>query len=166
MTKPYPNKLPKRQRYKWDNPWTKKAKYGPLFRRWLARHGYLTPNFTMAEARCKDGTDIPRSKRFRARNHAFALERLRHDLGGHPIQITSWYRTKRWNNVIGGARKSQHINAVATDHPSKSVDKIGRDKFIKTANRIFKNGGVGIYPGGAVHLDSRGFRARWNSWVR
>lgn len=166
MTNTYPNKLPVRYRYHWDHPWTRKAKYSPGFRRWLARHHYLTPHFTMAEGRCKDGTDIPRRKRPKARNHAFKLERLRHGLGGHPVQITSWYRTKRWNNVVGGARNSKHIQAIATDHPAAYVDKIGRDNFLKIAGQIFKNDGVGVYPNGAVHLDSRGYKARWNSWVR
>lgn len=164
MTEHYPNKLPKRYRYHWDHPWTRRSKYSIGFRRWLGRHRYLSPHFTLSEARCTDGTDVPRRKRFKARNHAFNLERLRHGIGNHPITITSWYRTKRWNNVIKGAPKSQHIKAVATDHPKGFVDKIGRDRFLIAADKVFKNGGVGVYPNGAVHLDSRGFRARWSTW--
>ncbi len=164
MNKPYPNNLPKRHRYQWDHPWTRKAKYGPRFRRWLGRNGYLSPNFTLKEARCKDGTDIPRRKRPKARSHAFNLERVRHGIGDKPIMITSWYRTRRWNNLVGGASKSQHIHGVATDHPKAFVDRIGHDKFLSVANSVFKKGGVGEYPGGAVHLDSRGWKARWTSW--
>ena len=160
----YPKKLPKRYRYHWSHPWTRKAKYSPGFRRWLGKHGYLSPNFTLREARCKDGTDVPRRMRYRARNHAFNLERVRHGIGDKPVQIISWYRTKRWNNLQGGARKSQHLRAVATDHPRQWVDKVGRSKVLIAGNKVFKSGGMGTYPSGAVHFDSRGYRARWSSF--
>lgn len=158
----YPKGLPKRLRWHWDHPWSWRARRNPRFRLWLGRNGYLTPHFTKREARCKDGTPVPRRLLVGARRHAFNLERLRHALGDKPVPIISWYRTDAYNRRVGGASKSQHVRAVATDHPVEWVSK--HKDFDKTADRIFYSGGIGLYPGGNRHLDSRGWRARWTSW--
>ena len=162
MTK-YPAWLPKRYRDHWARPWTTKAARSPGFRLLLARHKLLSPHFTYAEAASKDGRPIPRRLRTQARNHAFKLERLRHALGDVAIPITSWYRSPQHNRAVGGAAKSKHMDAVATDHP---VEFVRRHKsFDLHADRIFRDGGMGSYPQGARHVDSRGMRARWTSWT-
>ena len=148
----------------WRRPWTRKAKYSPGFRLWLHKKGRLSPHFTYSEAACKDGTQIPRHLRTKARNHAFNLERFRQELGGVSLPVMSWYRHPAYNRKIGGASKSQHMSAVATDFSRQTVDRIGRQKFFEVANRVFKNGGVGDYPSGSAHVDSRGYFARWTSF--
>lgn len=162
----YPAGLPARLRRDWRAPWTLRARNNPLFRSWLHRHGYLTPNFRKSEAACKDGTPVPRSLERGARNHAFNLEKLRHALGDQPVRITSWYRTPAHNARIGGARYSMHMKAVATDHPSQWVSARGRSRVLAAANRIFASGGMGTYPDGSVHTDTRGWRSRWTSYRR
>jgi GH25 family lysozyme M1 (1,4-beta-N-acetylmuramidase) len=148
----------------WREPWRPGAKASKQFRALLDAHGYLSPNFTLAEAKCKCGAPIPTSLNSRARDQAFNLEVLRHRLGDKPIPIISWYRPSWYNKQIGGALFSQHINAVATDHPKAWVDAVGRTKVMREGNIVFNNDGMGVYPWGAVHFDDRGVRARWNSW--
>jgi hypothetical protein len=162
----YPRNLPKRYQWHWDHPWRRRARRSLGFRRWLNRNGYLTPHFTIAEARCKDGTSVSGITKRRARRHAFNLERLRHRLGDKPVSIISWYRTKKYNQLVGGASRSKHIDGWATDHPSQWIDNIGRVTVMREANYVFRKGGLGVYPWGAIHTDSRGYYARWTDWVR
>jgi hypothetical protein len=159
----YPRGLPAAYRKYWDKPWTSFARTNSGFRRWLDDNGYLSPHFSKAEARCKCGTSIEAVNKA-ARDHAFSLEIWRHELGDVPIAIISWYRPRWYNAQIGGASQSQHIRGLATDHPREWVERIGRRKVLNAAYKVWANGGVGVYPWGAVHTDDRGYRARWNNF--
>ena len=162
--------LPKPPRKRWaewiDKPWTRAARRrrNVRFRRWLWRHGYLSPNFTRAEARCKDGTDVPWSLRTNAQRHAFNLERFRHALGDRSMPILSWYRTPSWNAQVGGASQSRHMQADATDFTVQFVTAVGRSRWDSLTEKFFANHGAGSYPSGSRHLDSRPYRARWTSF--
>jgi hypothetical protein len=115
-----------------------------------------------------------------AARHAKNLERLRggvnkerkkHGLAPTGIVVFSWARSWPKNADVGGARDSQHLYFRATDHTLQEIDRLcpwsgGRADFDRIANEVFKQGGVGLYPGGNRHLDSRGYRARWSSWTR
>ena len=160
----YPNSLPAKYRYHWAHPWTEKARKSLGFRRWLKAHGYLSPNFRTVEAHSKDGVRIPRRYSYVARQHAFRLEKFRHACGDKPMPVLSWYRSPARNSAVGGARNSQHMRAIATDFDQSVVSRIGRERFFRVADVIFARGGVGNYPGGNAHLDSRGYRARWRSF--
>jgi hypothetical protein len=155
--------VPAKYRWHYQHPWTTKASRSPGFRLWLARHKLLSPHFSYSEAMSKDGRHIPRRLRTAARNHAFNLERLRHALGDGPIPITSWYRSPQRNRAVGGAAKSQHMSARATDHPVAWVKK--HPNFDQIADSIFRDGGFGQYPGGDRHVDSRPGRARWTTFT-
>lgn len=161
----YPGGLPLSLHTHWDHPWTTAARNNKNFRSWLNRHGYLTPHFRISEAKCKNGVGVPKVLIPWARNHAFNLEKLRHALGDRPLPILSWYRTPAYNRQIGGARFSQHMTARATDFDRAYVERVGRAKFFAAANRIWASGGVGSYPSGSAHVDSRGVFARWSSYV-
>jgi hypothetical protein len=165
MTTHYPPGLPDSLRRHWREPWTRAARGSRAFRSWLDRHGYLTPHFKIAEAACHDGTQIPRRLRARARNHAFNMERLRHALGDIAIPVISWYRTEAYNRSVHGAIHSRHVQADAADVSASWVDKTGRDRVQHAAEVIFADGGVGTYPAGSMHFDSRGTRARWTSYI-
>ncbi len=160
----YPKDLPVGYRRLWDRPWTARAASSRGFRRWLDDHGYLTPHFTLAEARCKDGTPVPASLNRACRDHAFQLERLRHELGDQPIPILSWYRHPSYNQSIGGASKSKHMGAIATDIARGWVNAVGRQRALAACERVFRDGGFGAYSGGSIHVDSRPGRARWTTW--
>jgi hypothetical protein len=161
----YPKGLPEKYQAHWRYPWKARARFSPGFRRWLDKHGFLTPHFTLREAASKDGQGIPTRYNRKARDHAFNMERLRHKLGDVPIPVTSWYRSPAHNRAVGGAANSRHLYADACDIPLSFCQKVGRFRFDKIANEVFSGGGFGQYPGGARHVDSRGFRARWTSWV-
>lgn len=161
-----PDDLPQKYRWMWHHPWTQRARSHPGFRRWLLTHGRLSPHFTRDDARCKCGAPVPSGRLLlNAQNHAFNLEQLRHELGDNPIpHPLSWYRPDWYNHQIGGAVGSQHIQATATDFTREWVESIGRTRFDRAADKVFRNGGFGRYPSGSVHVDSRGFRARWTSF--
>ena len=158
-----PPTLPSQYRWHWDHPWSERAYDSPGFRLWLGRHGYLSPHFRLSEATSRNGEDLPKRLRPRARRHAFNLEKLRHELGDRPLPVLSWYRSPAYNRVVGGARFSRHIAGDATDFASDLIDRLGRERFFAAADAIFADGGVGTYPSGSAHLDSRGYRARWTS---
>lgn len=149
----------------WRRPWTFRARRAWRFKRTLRRHGYLSPNFSKSEAsgagRHPLGTDVPANLMKNAQRQAFNLERLRHALGDQPISILSWYRNPRHNDAVDGATQSQHMKATATDHSKNWIATVGRARFDREADRIFAKGGVGHYPSGSAHTDSRGFKARW-----
>jgi hypothetical protein len=157
-------KAPRRMRWRWKHPWTLAARQSKAFRTFCWEHGYLSPHFSRHDGACHDGTPIPSSLRRNAQRHAFNMERFRHALGDRPLPTISWYRTPSYNRQIGGASQSQHMQADASDMSKATVDKFGHDHFFRVADVIFRNGGVGEYPGGSAHTDSRGWRARWTSF--
>lgn len=159
-----PRSLPKRYRKYWRHPWYRRARASRGFKRACLHHGKLSPNFSLAEARCNDGTNVPQSLLGNAQRHAFNLERFRHQMGDKSLSSNSWYRTPSYNRKVGGASQSRHMSADATDFTSQTVAKFGRAKWYSVAERVFRNGGVGDYPVGSTHLDSRGWRARWRSY--
>lgn len=151
-------------RHFWKRPWRGNAQRSRKFKRLLLKHGYLSPHFKVSDAKCHNGTPVPSSLIGAAQRHAFNLERFRHGIGDVPLGVLSWYRTAAYNRQIGGATYSQHIRAVATDFASSLIARVGRTRWYGVANRVFANGGVGNYPSGSGHLDSRGYRARWTSF--
>lgn len=132
------------------------------FKRALRKHGLLSPHYSLAEAACHDGSPVPRRMRLRAQRHAFRLEQLRAATGGAALPVLSWYRTPAYNAQVGGASRSKHMKAIATDFDRGVVQ--ARDDFDAVADRIFADGGFGQYPGGNRHVDSRHGRARWSSF--
>jgi uncharacterized protein YcbK (DUF882 family) len=125
---------------------------------------HYSKHFTRAELNCKCGCRAPLRIRLRLRRLARNLERMRRKLG-HGMGITSGYRCPKHNAAVGGARDSQHMYGRAADLTVPS----GRQaEYVLAASRVaaFRNGGIGVYPNGGVHVDIRGYRARWNSWGR
>lgn len=98
------------------------------------------------------------------------LEKMGHDRNAFVVR--SGFRHPRKNEAINGASKSRHIKGEAIDLSIRDINQDGKytddDKQIvlKLAEKIIGDkGGVGLYPGTrAVHIDVRGYRARWNSY--
>jgi predicted chitinase/uncharacterized protein YcbK (DUF882 family) len=147
-------------------PWTSNARLSPGLRAQLDKEGRITPHFTWNEWASKDGAPVPKSLRKNAIRAAWRLEQLRHELGDKPLSALSYYRSPSHNDAVGGARSSRHMSADAADFSKQTVDSFGRARFLKACEKLYKNDGIGQYPGGAVHIDTRGFKARWNSWTR
>lgn len=153
-------------RYPWQRkrrarllPWRRRQ-----LRRYLNRLGYVTPNFRWSETVSRDGKHVPKSLRKKAIRHAWNLERFRHAVGDKPLSFLSWYRSPEHNREVEGASQSKHMEALATDLTTQTINRIGRWQVMAAANEVFATGGVGDYPSGAVHVDSRGWRARWTSY--
>ncbi len=87
--------------------------------------------------------------------------------------IRNGHRHPHYNKAVGGASLSRHILGEAIDLGIRDIDQNGRyeekDKQIVLDlldQKIIRSmGGVGKYPGTrAVHLDVRGYRARWDTY--
>ena len=80
---------------------------------------------------------------------------------GRPITILSGYRNQRYNQLIGGASKSLHMEFKALDLTAKmSIPELARVAKQVRELGIFV-GGVGIY-NGFVHIDCRGKNTDWH----
>jgi len=89
-----------------------------------------------------------------------ALNQLR-ELAGRPIKINSGYRCAKHNAAIGGAPHSQHKLGKAADIV---IAGLTVNEMVELAEQVdaFRNGGIGAYPqAGFIHIDNRGYRARW-----
>ena len=91
-------------------------------------------------------------------NLLIKLEELRRAIGNRPIIINSGYRCKTHNTRVGGAKNSQHLYGKAADIRVPNMSPRTLEKF---ANTVFYNGGVGMGGATIVHVDTRGYKARW-----
>lgn len=122
----------------------------------------VTNNFNLSEMEFYDR--IPDDKLAVARDLLKNLQVIR-DACGKSIKIISGYRSPERNESVGGAKKSQHMEANAADiqikdmTPKQMYDLV--EKLIK--DKKIKEGGLGVYPreGGWIHYDTRGSKARW-----
>lgn len=88
------------------------------------------------------------------------------------FRVRESHRHPKLNRLRGGASLSQHVWGRAVDLVIEDINMDGKanqdDKTIvlEFAEKIVGNkGGIGMYPGTmTVHMDSRGKRARWNSY--
>ena len=121
----------------------------------------VTKNFKLSELEFSD--PIPAEKIASAIELLQNLQIIR-DHFQRPIVIISGYRSPERNKAVGGADKSQHLEAKAADIkiagvPTEEIyNRI--DKLI--AQGKIKQGGLGKYvKSGFVHYDVRGTKARW-----
>lgn len=93
------------------------------------------------------------------------LDRLR-NIMGHPLIISSGYRSPSHNKDVGGAPLSEHLKGTAFDIKMHNVDPHRLEENAKKVGFT----GIGIYPpqkptGGKnfIHLDT-GRERRWAKW--
>ena len=122
----------------------------------------LTPNFDLKEFACKDGTPVPEKYMDNVILLAKQLQVIR-DAIGKPIKINSAYRTPTYNKSVGGASKSQHLTASASDLTVSGLRPTELKEVIEglIAQGKILQGGVGIY-NTFVHYVIRGTEARWD----
>lgn len=125
---------------------------------------HYSPHFSREELECKCGCTPNRWVKRRLRVLAVQLERMRKVLG-HDIGVLSGYRCRKRNDQVGGAKNSQHLYGRAAD---LAVPAGKQMEYVSAALKVprFRKGGIGIYPNGGVHVDTRTVTARWNSWGR
>lgn len=121
-------------------------------------------HFSWPEFACRDGSPVPDDLRPRIVELAAQLEVIRAEFGGRAMTIRSGYRSPAYNRKVGGARKSQHVEARAADIVIAGVSTEALHSAVLRLIREGKirQGGVGYYPrSGFVHYDIRGVPARW-----
>lgn len=112
----------------------------------------LTPNFTVAEFACKDGSDTILIDTMLV----YYLQKIR-EYFGKAVRINSAYRTPSYNAKVGGASESQHMLGTAADI---FIDGVSPEQVAHYADQL-GIGGLGIYKS-FTHVDVRAGRARWN----
>jgi uncharacterized protein YcbK (DUF882 family) len=117
--------------------------------------------------------------RANARTQAHKLEQVRalvnvkradHGLNLTGIHVLSWARSWEHNKAVGGAKDSQHLYFRACDIALEEIERLcpwqgGRADFERIIQQVYWKGGVGDYSAGNRHVDCRGYRARWTSFV-
>ena len=80
---------------------------------------------------------------------------------GYQLVITSGYRSPAYNESVGGARNSQHVQGNAVDVVQTGLTIQQRKDFIQAA---IDNGftGIGVY-NTFTHLDIRGSKTAWGN---
>lgn len=116
----------------------------------------LSPHFTLGEFRPHDASYTG------VRVHpdlVAALEQIRTRAKG-AIKITSAYRPPAYNRAVGGVSNSTHLDGLAADI---YADHLSTRQLYDICDAVVgSSGGVGYYPTqGFVHIDVRGYRARW-----
>lgn len=127
---------------------------------------HYSEHFTRAELDCKCGCTTPPIVARKLARLASNLELLRTILGRVPV--VSAYRCPARNREVGGASDSRHMRGEAADLNMNELRRDGyaQDEIFNAAERVpaFAGGGIGVYLNGGVHVDIRGWRARWNAW--
>src|SRR5690606_31005753 len=118
----------------------------------------LSPNFTVAEFRCRDGSDAIKVDDELVR----LLQSIRTHYGV-PVVMNSAYRNLSYNRRIGSPDGSYHVKGMAADFNVSGVTPKQVRKDIEAGkvkgvdpNKI----GLGAYPN-FTHIDSRGTKGRW-----
>ena len=120
----------------------------------------LTPNFTVYEFRCRDGSDTIMVDEALV----VVLQCIREHFG-KAVTITSGYRTASHNAKVGGSRSSQHLLGRAADIQVQDTDPLTVAAYAESLMPGW--GGVGRYPvksgraKGWVHVDTRPNKSRW-----
>jgi hypothetical protein len=155
-------------------PWKMRARASRGVRKHLDTQRLVTPHFAWSEFTGHDPqkTPVPANLRANTIRLCWLLEKMRHELGDVPMKIDSGYRTPEWNRQQRGASKSRHVQGDAADFFVAQVDRWiaqgtarNRADVLAIANRIFASGGVGNETSGTLHVDARGWRARFVTWV-
>ncbi len=111
----------------------------------------VSTNFKLREFECKCCGTVKLCSDLLGR-----LQKIRSEANS-PLIILSGYRCPAHNSKVGGAAQSQHMEGKAAD---ARFPQLNNYKLVELARKHFPDGGVGVY-GNFVHVDTRGYTARW-----
>jgi hypothetical protein len=89
---------------------------------------------------------------------AEVMQNVKGLFGGAPIKVNSWYRDPVTNRRVGGASQSRHMVGDAVDFHIPGVSL--KDVYDRLDPWWASRGGLARGQG-FVHIDGRGYRARW-----
>lgn len=101
--------------------------------------------FNIKEFHCNDGTKVPEEYYTNLQELIDNLDVLREHLG-HPIRVTSGYRSPEYNKAVGGAQRSKHLTASAADIQMNVTPAVVQKtiKQLMSEGKMHK-GGLGVY---------------------
>ena len=116
--------------------------------------GDLSQHFSRAEFACHCCGELKVEPKL-----VEAMEELRARAGA-PIVVHDGYRCPAHNRNVGGVSDSEHTKGLAADI---SIAGLTVQQMYELALEIadFKDGGIGVYDAGFVHVDVRDYAARW-----
>lgn len=86
---------------------------------------------------------------------------------GHPIIITSGYRSKRVNELVGGSIFSQHMSGKAADIHVQGYTPEQMDMVYRTIQMYYDFDQLILYPyKNIIHISWNGDKNRQESWVK
>lgn len=116
--------------------------------------GRISSHFSEEEAKCRCGCGRMVINPILVR----ILEGIRAAAGHKPVIVRSWNRCAKQNKAVGGQPDSQHLYGAAADI---SITGVAPALLAQLAQNCGADG-IGTYPKqGFVHVDVRGYRARW-----
>lgn len=86
------------------------------------------------------------------------IDSIRESVGG-PVSISCAYRCPTHNAEVGGVENSQHVQGCAAD--VIVPDGMTVDSLATLAEQVGAQGIGKYYNDGFVHVDTRGYAARW-----
>lgn len=121
---------------------------------------YKYPHFNKEEFKCKCGgkycNGYPKQVDEKL---LILLEKIRKKCGNKAINITSGLRCKQHNaNTKNSSSRSQHLYGTAADIKAIGVP---ISLLRKVCLKLNPKGGVGTSYNTIVHVDARGYKARW-----
>lgn len=86
---------------------------------------------------------------------------------GHPIIITSGYRSQRVNELVGGSKTSQHLTGQAADFRVQGYTPQQMNVVYQTIQMCFDVDQLIFYPPkNIIHISWNGDKNRKESWVK
>lgn len=116
----------------------------------------LSKNFSSAEFNCH--CQFKSCDKTKIDSRLIKNLQSKRDEWGRAIKINSGYRCKKWNQVVGGAKKSQHLLGKAADIVVEGWGPLW------VSNRCEDFNGLGRYKT-FTHVDVRDRKARWGQWL-
>ena len=120
--------------------------------------GKVTKNFSLAEIANKQAKESTKlNLTYKMVEHAQMMQELR-NWYGKALEVSSWYRTKTFNQSCGGDENSAHLDGLATD--INNIPEELYDKFAVAWETICsahgKIGGVNEYDWGMHFCSDEG----------